>query len=197
MTEEPIAPGGGLPVYQPATAVVDGTCSEPPAAMPSVTSRVRTPMAGMISSTGRAAGRAAAEAVSGAAAGPPGACVAGTRFRPNGGVPAGPVTASPASPMLVASTPSTTMTVAGQPGAPRRAARHPAGPGSAERGRRCRPAGRAGPPRSSRKPGRPASAVTSPDVRGRAPGPAVPAEPGDPAQGQHQAEPGQHQPGNR
>ena len=52
MMDEPTAPGRGLPVYQPATVVEDGTCIEPPAARPSVIRLVFTPISGMVSETG-------------------------------------------------------------------------------------------------------------------------------------------------
>ena len=52
----PMAPGRGLPVYQPATVVDDGTCIAPSAVRPSVISRVWTPMIGMVSETGLATG---------------------------------------------------------------------------------------------------------------------------------------------
>src|SRR5258705_1940011 len=54
MMDEPTAPGRGLPVYQPATVVEDGTCIEPPAARPSVIRLVFTPISGMVSETGLA-----------------------------------------------------------------------------------------------------------------------------------------------
>src|SRR6202167_5551707 len=54
MTAAPSAPGRGLPVYQPATAVLAGTCSVPLELRPRCTSLVRTPMAGMVSETGSA-----------------------------------------------------------------------------------------------------------------------------------------------
>src|SRR5580693_6126905 len=54
MTAAPTAPGRGLPVYQPATAVLAGTCSVPLELRPRRTSLVRTPMAGMVSDTGSA-----------------------------------------------------------------------------------------------------------------------------------------------
>ena len=47
-----MAPGRGLPVYQPATAVLAGTCSAPEAVRPSLIRRVRTPIAGMSSAVG-------------------------------------------------------------------------------------------------------------------------------------------------
>src|SRR5579875_3309101 len=58
MTAAPASPGRGLPVYQPATAVLAGTCSAPAAVRPSRTSLVRTPMAGISRLTGTATGRA-------------------------------------------------------------------------------------------------------------------------------------------
>src|ERR1700691_4761390 len=54
MTAAPTAPGRGLPVYQPATAVLAGTCSVPLELRPRGTSLVRTPVAGMVSETGSA-----------------------------------------------------------------------------------------------------------------------------------------------
>src|SRR6266480_953671 len=54
MMDEPMAPGRGLPVYQPATVVEAGTCIEPPAARPSVIRLVFTPISGMVSETGLA-----------------------------------------------------------------------------------------------------------------------------------------------
>src|SRR5580692_9579880 len=54
MTAAPVAPGRGLPVYQPATAVLAGTCSVPLELRPRCTRLVRTPMAGMVSDTGSA-----------------------------------------------------------------------------------------------------------------------------------------------
>src|ERR1700680_429201 len=56
MIDEPISPGRGLPVYQPATDVLDGTCRVPWAVTPSLVSLVRTSIAGMVRATGRAAG---------------------------------------------------------------------------------------------------------------------------------------------
>src|ERR1700742_2155811 len=52
MTADPVAPGRGLPVYQPATAVDDGTCSAPSAVSPRWTMFVCTPIDGMVSDTG-------------------------------------------------------------------------------------------------------------------------------------------------
>src|SRR5580704_11200235 len=54
MTAAPISPGRGLPVYQPATATVPGTCRLPAAVRPSLTSPVRMPIAGMKRATGAA-----------------------------------------------------------------------------------------------------------------------------------------------
>src|SRR5215469_2519270 len=56
MTAAPRAPGRGLPVYQPATVVLDGTCSVPSAASPSFIMLVCTPMAGIVRLTGSATG---------------------------------------------------------------------------------------------------------------------------------------------
>src|SRR5450755_2496235 len=68
MMAEPMAPGRGLRVYQPATVVVDGTWRPPPGATPSLIRRVRTPIAGMTSDTGRATAAGGIAAVSGGAA---------------------------------------------------------------------------------------------------------------------------------
>ena len=56
MMAEPMVPGRGLPVYQPATVVEDGTCNAPPAVRPSVISWVFTPIGGIVSQTGLATG---------------------------------------------------------------------------------------------------------------------------------------------
>jgi len=52
MTADPTAPGRGLPVYQPATAVDEGTCSAPAAVSPRSTRLVCTPIDGMVNATG-------------------------------------------------------------------------------------------------------------------------------------------------
>src|SRR4249920_3809102 len=52
MTAEPTWPGRGLPVYQPATDVLAGTCRVPWAVRPSLIRRVWIPMAGMDRYTG-------------------------------------------------------------------------------------------------------------------------------------------------
>src|SRR5579875_2490968 len=54
MIDEPIAPGAGLPVYQPATVMVDGTWSAPVEVRPRWMSRARTPITGMVIETGGA-----------------------------------------------------------------------------------------------------------------------------------------------
>ena len=77
MMAEPTAPGRGLPVYQPATEVEDGTCIEPSAARPSVISWVFTPISGMVSETGLATGAGCADC-GGATIGPVGAGSAAT-----------------------------------------------------------------------------------------------------------------------
>src|SRR5258708_14016006 len=56
MIDEPISPGRGLPVYQPATDVLDGACKVPCAVTPSLITVVRTSMAGMLRATGGAPG---------------------------------------------------------------------------------------------------------------------------------------------
>src|SRR6516225_3408374 len=52
MTADPMAPGRGLPVYQPTTVVLPGTWSVPFRLRPRVTIGAFTPMAGMVSQTG-------------------------------------------------------------------------------------------------------------------------------------------------
>src|SRR6516162_5356870 len=52
MTADPVAPGRGLPVYQPTTVVLAGTWSVPFRLRPRVTIGAFTPMAGMVSQTG-------------------------------------------------------------------------------------------------------------------------------------------------
>src|ERR1017187_6606371 len=61
MMAEPMAPGRGLPVYQPATEVVDGTCNAPFDCRPSLIRLVLTPISGMVSDTGLATGAGAAD----------------------------------------------------------------------------------------------------------------------------------------
>ena len=58
MMAEPMAPGRGLPVYQPATEIMDkgGTCSSPSEVRPRYMSLVWTPISGMVSETGRETG---------------------------------------------------------------------------------------------------------------------------------------------
>src|SRR5579859_2335112 len=56
MTADPVAPGAGLPVYQPATVVVLGTWRVPLRLRPRLTIGAFTPMAGMVSSTGLGVG---------------------------------------------------------------------------------------------------------------------------------------------
>src|SRR5579859_7771324 len=77
MTAEPIEPGRGLPVYQPATVVVDGTCIAPPAARPSVIRLVFTPISGIVREAGAATGAGWADC-GGATMGPVGAGSADT-----------------------------------------------------------------------------------------------------------------------
>src|SRR6266480_2886054 len=70
MIEEPISPGRGLLVYQPATEGLLGICSVPRWVMPSRISLVCTPMAGIHSATG--GGGAVMVEVLGSGAGAPG-----------------------------------------------------------------------------------------------------------------------------
>src|ERR1700744_3452340 len=77
MMAEQIAPGRGLPVYQPAIAVEPGTWMAPPLASPSVVSLVSTPISGMVRDTGLATGFGCADC-GGATIGPVGAGNAAT-----------------------------------------------------------------------------------------------------------------------
>src|SRR5580704_16910298 len=63
MMEEPMAPGRGLPVYQPATETMfkGGTSSSPSGSRPRVIRLVCTPISGMVSETGAATGLGAAD----------------------------------------------------------------------------------------------------------------------------------------
>src|SRR5712691_2445307 len=79
MMAEPTAPGRGLPVYQPATVVEDGTCMAPPWARPSVIRSDCTPMTGMVSETGLATAACWPDS-GGATIGPVGAGNAATPF---------------------------------------------------------------------------------------------------------------------
>ena len=71
-------------MYQPATEVVDGTCSSPAEVRPSVISWVCTPISGMVSETGAATGFGTADC-GGATIGPVGAgSAAAGRHRAHG-----------------------------------------------------------------------------------------------------------------
>src|SRR5579859_3643113 len=72
MMAEPTEPGRGLPVYQPATEVEDGTWSCPLDCRPRVIRLVCTPISGMVSDTGAATGFGSADC-GGATIGPVGA----------------------------------------------------------------------------------------------------------------------------
>src|SRR5260370_18731770 len=56
MTADPVAPGRGLPVYQPATVMVRGSWREPFRLRPRLMIGAFTPMAGMVSQTGLGVG---------------------------------------------------------------------------------------------------------------------------------------------
>src|ERR1700684_107778 len=114
ITAEPMAPGRALPVYQPATDVLDGTCSAPPAVSPRWTSVVLTPIAGMTRATGLATRRTDGSGT--------GACLP-TGIGANVGLPTGvagrPVwlaTARPVTPAPTARMPQTRMAAADRPG---------------------------------------------------------------------------------
>src|ERR1017187_1190497 len=112
MMAEPMAPGRGLPVYQPAADVVDGTCNAPFGCRPSLIRLVLTPISGMVSDTGLATGAGAADCggatIWRGGAGralTPAACgrVAGVEYR-HRSTPAAPVTsaARPAAKLIAA-----------------------------------------------------------------------------------------------
>src|SRR5579859_1662963 len=106
MTADPIAPGRGLPVYQPATVVVPGTWSVPFRCRPRWRSEVFTPMAGMVSDTG-AAGRAVVCSPTGLAVGPEGVTTGvGGAGRGADVTVVPPATPSPTAPAATASTPA-------------------------------------------------------------------------------------------
>src|SRR6266481_2648892 len=102
-TEDPISPGRGLPVYQPATEVDVGTWRVPLAVRPSLITLECTPIAGMVRDTGP--GTAAAAEGSGAgAADPDGAGTDTWAGRP--AAPGWPVSmTSPAAPSASTSSP--------------------------------------------------------------------------------------------
>src|SRR5260370_42639227 len=108
MTDDPIAPGRGLPVYQPASDVVGGTCSMPPCVTPRSTSLVRTPMAGMIRLTGRGTSPAGEVGPGSALTGPAGTATAGTWRRPHQALPDPSVMIRPARPPPAPTTPTPT-----------------------------------------------------------------------------------------
>src|ERR1700761_5179740 len=100
MMAGPTAPGRGLRVYQPATAVDDGTCTAPCAVSPRVTSRVLTPIRGMVSETGAATGRAGGDggaATMGAVGVGNAACVAAGGEAGAGGADGAATVATPAA----------------------------------------------------------------------------------------------------
>src|SRR5215471_14907301 len=103
MIEEPISPGRGLLVYQPATEVLLGTCSVPCRVRPSRINLVRSPMAGIDSATGSGAVRVAG--LGSGAGGPDGVRPSGAALAVPGGCPGRPAsTSSPATVMAIAST---------------------------------------------------------------------------------------------
>src|SRR5580704_8152226 len=110
ITEDPISPGRGLPVYQPATEVDVGTWRVRWAVRPSLTSLERTPMAGMVRATG--AGAAVVGEGSGAGATDPDGT--GTDARAGWSAAAGwPVSmTSPAAPRASTSSPQTRVATA-------------------------------------------------------------------------------------
>src|ERR1700677_1398607 len=105
ITDDPMAPGRGLPVYQPATDVVDGTCSAPAAVTPRSTRLVCTPIAGMVSATGSGTASSLPDCAT-AAIGPTGmgSAVAFFHWAATGGR----VNASPAAPPAAATAPIAT-----------------------------------------------------------------------------------------
>src|ERR1035438_1023596 len=108
MTEDPIPPGRGLPVYHPATVLEVGTCRVCCAVMPSRISLLCTPMAGMVRDTG--AGTAGAgDAFGAGAADPEGTRTAGRAARLAAAL-GWPVSMTrPAAPSASTTTPQTRM----------------------------------------------------------------------------------------
>src|ERR1700722_1986826 len=106
MTADPVAPGRGLPVYQPTTVVVLGTWSVPFRLRPRLMIGALTPMAGMVSQTGLGGGWAT-DSETGATVGPEGPATgdgrAASRTAGADGVRA---TTRPAAPAPAASRPA-------------------------------------------------------------------------------------------
>src|SRR3984957_12256178 len=104
MMDEPMAPGRGLAVYQPATLVVVGTWSAPALVVPSLISLVLTPIAGMI----RYNGSGADEPTAGPGTGAIGPCGTATRR-------VGPAAYAPRSSALAPMTPIPPASVTSEP----------------------------------------------------------------------------------
>src|ERR1700729_1403548 len=133
MTADPVAPGRGLPVYQPATVVVPGTWSVPFRLRPRLMIGALTPMAGMVSQTGFGVGWTT-DSETGATVGPEGTATgdgrAASRTAGADGVRA---TTRPAAPAPAASRPALSIAADNS----RACAPHVAGAQPATRGRRA------------------------------------------------------------
>src|SRR5579863_3088380 len=105
MTADPVAPGAGLPVYQPATVVESGTWRVPSRLRPRLMIRALTPMAGMVSSTGLGVGWTA-DTETGAIARPVGTATGDGRAASRTGGADVRATTRPAVPAPAASSPA-------------------------------------------------------------------------------------------
>src|SRR5580658_2702160 len=170
MMADPIAPGRGLPVYQPTTVVVLGTCSVPFRLRPRLVIRALTPMAGMVRKTGLAVCCWTADSESGAIAGPEGAATGVSRTEGGGEARA---TTRPAAPPPTANSPAPSIAADSS----RACAPHTAEARAATRNR-TRPAAPA--PRRPPPPLRPAGALGPADAptpaRALRPAPLAPEE---------------------
>src|SRR5579871_82752 len=105
MTADPVAPGAGLPVYQPATVVVLGTWRVPFRLRPRLMIGAFTPMAGMVSSTGLGVGWTA-DRETGPTVGPVGTATGDGRAASRTGGAEVRATTRPAVPAPAASSPA-------------------------------------------------------------------------------------------
>src|SRR5579862_3672744 len=145
MTADPVAPGRGLPVYQPVTVVLVGTWRVPFRLRPRLMIGALTPMAGMVSQTGLGVG-STTDSETGDAVGPDGTATCDGRAAASRAADAAEsrATTRPAVPAPAASSPALSMAADSiracarhaadaQPSAPgRRATRRPLGAEAAE-----------------------------------------------------------------
>src|SRR5580693_3916072 len=132
MTADPVAPGRGLPVYQPATVVVLGTWRVPLRLRPRLMIGAFTPMAWMVSQTGLGVGWTA-DSETGATVRPDGTATGDGRTASRaGGADEARATTRPAVPAPAASSPALSIAADSS----RACAPHTAEAQSATRGRR-------------------------------------------------------------